>query len=477
MQLAGRFGWQKSRRGQGRALACLAWLLGVCVAGAAYAQQDSSRPGWMPENSIGTGLPLLADPGGLRQSLWSKGITYQATLIEETLADVAGGARRGVAEDGRLEIDLDADLAKALGWKGAKLHASGYLIHGTAEPSAAYVGSIAAVSNIEALPSVKLYELWLQQKSPDGKISLRFGQLGADTEFVTSKTANLFMVSTVGWPNILAADLQSGGPAYPLATPGVRLGLYPNKRTAFLLGLFNGDSAAPGQGDPQQRDFYGVDFQLASPPFLIGEAQFRHGGKKAGSGLPGVVKLGAWAHSGSFSDQRYGTDGLPLASPLSTGAPVAHRGDQGVYAILDQTVYRPVDGEGGVSIFARASASPSDRNLIDLYADAGVTFSGFWRRRPDDSFGFAAAYSRISPDAQAYDRDIAFYSGEPSPVRSYEADFEATYSAQVMSGWTLQPDVQFILHPKGGAANLYDQTGLRPLPNALVVGLRTTVSY
>ena len=443
-----------------------------------WADGAKSAPGWLPDNSLGTGLPLLADPGGLRAALWKDGIKYQLNLIEETFADVSGGARRGAIEDGRLELVIDADLAKALGWKGAKIHVNGYQIHGSGELSASYVDSLATVSNIEALPSTKLYEAWFQQKSPDGKISLRFGQLGADTEFLTSKTANLFLDSTFGWANIVTADLPSGGPAYPIATPGVRLGLTPNKTTTFLLGLYDGDPAGPGPGDPQRRDFYGVNFRVSDPPLLMGEAQFKHGGGKAASDLPGVVKIGAWAHFGRFADARFGTDGLPLASPASNGVPIQHRGDQGVYGLVDQTVYRiGSDGDKGVAVFARASASPSDRNLIDLYGDAGVVFNGLWSRRPDDSFGFAAGYSRISPAYQAFDQDVAFYSGQSSPIRFYEADFEATYSAQIIPGWTVQPDVQFILHPKGGAANPYDPTGLRPLRNAVVIGLRTSVSY
>jgi hypothetical protein len=37
---------------------------------------------------------------------------------------------------------------------------------------------------------------------------------------------------------------------------------------------------------------------------------------------------------------------------------------------------------------------PSDRNLMDLYADVGL---GLWDKRPGDSFGLAASYSQLPP--------------------------------------------------------------------------------
>jgi hypothetical protein len=69
-------------------------------------------------------------------------------------------------------------------------------------------------------------------------------QLAADTEFNASSCAGQFINSTFGWPNIMAIALPSGGPAYPFATPGVKIKLDPDKSTSLLLGVFNGDPAA-----------------------------------------------------------------------------------------------------------------------------------------------------------------------------------------------------------------------------------------
>ena len=62
---------------------------------------------------------------------------------------------------------------------------------------------------------------------------MKFGQLAADGEFAVSQGGAYFLNGTWGWPAIASADLPSGGPSYPLATPGVRLAINPNGRSGL----------------------------------------------------------------------------------------------------------------------------------------------------------------------------------------------------------------------------------------------------
>ena len=62
----------------------------------------------------------------------------------------------------------------------------------------------------------------------------------------------------------------------------------------------------------------------------------------------------------------------------------------------------------------------------------------------------------------------------PTAVRNYEAVLEATYSHQIARGWTVQPDIQYIMHPGGGASDPNSPSGQR-IPDALVFGVRMTV--
>ena len=450
-----------------------ALLASACLL-VAPAMAADERPDWLPEGSLGTGLPMLADPGGLRAALWERGVKYQLNYLGDLLRNQSGGVRPGTAYSSRLELVVDADLEKAVGWSGAAFHANAYQINGSG-PSRSYVGNLMAVSNVEALPSTRLYEAWVEQKFADGKIALRGGQLGADTEFVVSTYASLLINGTFGWPAITGSDLPSGGPAYPLATPAVRLGFYPTDKVSLLVGLFNGDPAGSGNPNPQVANRHGLNFRVQDPAFVISEVQVKYGDDKSPTGLSGTAKLGAWTHFGRFADQRYDAVGLSLASPAA-GPALMRQGDYGVYGVVDQQIYRLADDPTkGVGLFARVAGAPGDRNLVDFYADAGALATGMIPGRPDDALSIGVAYARISRAAAGLDQDMIAYTGSIGPVRSYEGLLEATYSAQIVPGWTLQPNVQFVFHPGGGAPDPFNPA--RSLRNAAIFGVRTTIKF
>src|SRR5262249_32909926 len=157
-------------------------------------------------------------------------------------------------------------------------------------------------------------------------------------EFFFSDLSAMFLQSD--WPTIAASNLPSGGAAYPLSTPAVRLKFEPYHGATLLFAVFNGDPAGPGDGDEQLRNRYGLNFRVRHPPFLIGEAQIRRNHEKDSTGLASTVKFGGWGHVGLFDDQRFGIDGLSLANPASSGIPIRHGGNFGLYAVLDQQLYR-----------------------------------------------------------------------------------------------------------------------------------------
>jgi porin len=438
--------------------------------------EDGAAASGIPDQSIATVLPHNGDADGHRKALAARGITYSLNYIGQWQGDVSGGVSRGSTYSGRLEGVLDIDLGKLAGHKGLSFHANGFQIHGSGL-SGEHVGNLMTVSYTEALPTTRLSELWLEQKLLGDTLGVRFGQLAADTEFNISTYATQFINSTFGWPTIFAYDLPSGGPAYPLATPGVRFKFDPDKSTSLLLGIFNGDPAGPGPGDPQTRDRYGLNFRVQDPPLVIGEGQYRYNQAKGARGLAGTIKLGAWALFGRFDDQRFGSDGLSLADPASIGDPARHRGDSGIYGVIDQQVWRPATGEPdkGVGVFARASASPSDRNLIDLYFDGGIVFAGLIPGRPDDVLSFGGAYARISNGARARDSDAILF-GSGSLVRNFEALFEVNYQAQILPGWQIDLDVQRVFNP-GGNVVAPDAAGGTAIQDATILTLYTSIKY
>jgi porin len=428
----------------------VAALLGFMAPVTAYANCDVTDTG-IPEDAA-----FKLDPGGARQALARGGIGVGGYYYGESFYNW-GGFDEGGEYDGVLELYVNIDMQKAIGWKGLCFFANGYQIHGNSI-TAANIGSLMPVSNLEATDATRLFELWFEQHLFNDKVTVKIGQLAADAEFVISEGGGYFLNGTWGWPSITAADLPSGGPAYPLATPGVRVAINPNEKLGLMIGVYNGDPApACRNEDPQRCNPHGLDFELDDPPLLMVEGKYSYG-----KHLPGTVKVGGWNHFGEFPDQRFDSGGALIAVTGNDGRPLDH--NWGLYGIIDQLVWRVPGSEDakGVGIFARFIGAPADRNLIDFYTDTGITFTGMFARRPNDALAIGFAYTNISNDVTAFDVDF----GEPAP-REYEALVEICYTFQINDGWSLQPNFQYIWQP-GGSDGVDDAT---------VVGARTTIGF
>ena len=191
----------------------------------------------VPDTGIPEDAALHIDVAGMRKTLAESGIGIGGFYAAETFGNPSGGFKQGATYDGVLELHLDGDLKKWGLWKGLCLHANGYQIHGRGI-TADYVHSLMT----EATPATKLYELWLQQSLFNERLFVRVGQLAADGDFLVSVGGAYFLDGTGGWPTLLAADLPSGGPAYPLATPGVRVFLFSsNENLGLKAAVYNGD--------------------------------------------------------------------------------------------------------------------------------------------------------------------------------------------------------------------------------------------
>ena len=449
---------------------CLGILILVFLIGAfgKCATAEEILPNGITPPSIATSLPYNGDPTGLRALMASYGATFNFIYINDVLGNVNGGLRRGFIDQGLLIYNMTVDFEKLIGWQGLSFFTNGFLIHNTGRIRRDYVGGINTIAAIEAVPTGRLSELWLEQSFWNGGASLRAGQLAADVEFFYADSALMFLQTD--WPTIIAAALPSGGPAYPLSTPGVRVKVDPNKNVSVLAAVFNGDPAGPGTpGDEQLRNKYGVNFRLKDSPFVIAEAQFRTNQGKTDTGLASTLKLGAWTHFGKFDDNRFADDGTLLADPEGSGEPLKRRGNNGVYGVFEQQLYRPHGGDArsGITLFGLASGSPQDRSLINFWFQTGLVFAGMIPNRPDDKFGAIFEYSRYSNSVRAFEQDQIAFTGIPEVIQDYEANLELNYLFQIVPGWTLQPVLTYVWHPDGGASAV----------DALVIGARSIWHY
>jgi porin len=419
---------------------------------------------------------LTGDWGGARTALKEKsGIEFKIEYTDEIFGVLTGGIRREPSYEGQLHFSVNTDLETLIGWSGAKTHFTVFQIHDSGHNVVDNSGSIADPSNIDALPTTRLYTAWFEQSFAD-RFSVRLGQIVADGEFFTSDTAGGLISSTFGWAGIFGANMISGGPAYPLATPGVRLQVKASEDITALAAVFSGDPAGANCHDgPEQCNKYGTTFSFTGGSLWMGELQYAINQSKQAAGLPGVYKLGGWYATADFADQHYGVDGagyvVSLADSMAAG-PLNHRGNGGIYAVADQMAWR--SEKTSLNLFARGGLAPSDRNLISYYADGGGAFKGLLPGRADDVLTFGVAYAKISRDAAALDRDTLALA-PPYPIRDQEVVFEMTYAAQIAPWWIVQPDLQYIVHPGGNVPNPNDPTAA--IGNAFIAGIRSTIKF
>src|SRR5215213_717184 len=294
--------------------------------------QASPPQGVAPQMSIATSLPYNGDPLGVRAWLAERGVTYGSVHTTEALSNVTGGIRRGTVFEGKLETVFGIDLGKLAGLDGLTFYTNILQLHGDSGPDRNLVGNLNTISNIEALPTTRLSELWLQQTFLGGMVSVRAGQLVVDTEFLFSQYFSFFMTSD--WPTNPAVNIPSGGAAYPLSTPGLRIKVDPTAQTSFLFSVLNGNPAGPGTNDPELRNRHGLNFRVNDPPYVIGEFQYRYNQDPKTAALAGGFRIGGWHHFDRFDDLRFDTGGLSLASPLSSRLARQMQGNDGVYGVL-----------------------------------------------------------------------------------------------------------------------------------------------
>lgn len=446
-----------------------------CASSPAFAQSVADLP---PKPSLETTLPHDNELAQTRKWLKAHGIAFGLILTEDVLSNLRGGIKRGTVQSGKLEAIIGLDLEKLAGLPGLSAYTNILQLHGSGGPGRELVGNLNTISNVEAIPTTRLSELWLEQSFWDGRASFRGGQLVVDTEFLFSQYFSFFNSSD--WPTNPAVNIPSGGAAYPLSTPGLRLKLEPKAGTTVLLSVLNGDPAGPGPDDPELRNRYGLNFRINDPPFLIAEVQQSYNQARDAIGLAGGIRLGGWHHFGTFDDLRFDGNGKSLASPLSSRLARRLHGNSGIYAVVDQQLYRPhgADANAGVLSFARISASPGDRSLVDWYLDGGIIFNGMIASRPNDAFGASFLYTHISPSISALDADTAMFSGRPRPRRNYELSLEFNYSVFLKPGWTVQPNFAVVFNPNGGSAlNADPQVPGEHLRNAVLIGARSVWKY
>jgi len=367
-----------------------------------YGYWHGERGSWRFRDHKHEFIRVSPELGGFRTRAADKGLTLSTQYMAEVWGNATGGVSNGTVYTGLMSLQGNVDLQKLVGWPGATFSTQWYWLSGQ-DISAEHLGNIFTVSNIAGFNTFRLNELWFQQNFLNDRISIRVGQLGADSEFDLSTHSIVLLNGAFSWSPYLSTNIPNGGPAYPMGTPAIRLALMPVNWLTYQGAVF--------QGNPfvQNVNRYGFRWDLSASNgyFSIHELNFRVNQGSGSRGLPGTFKIGGW---------------FDTAPDLNVNS--AQPRNYGFYFVADQMLYRvshsdsvPVaDNKGqqttdasptnkGLGIFTHIGFSPQASSFIDFYIDGGLTYKGLIPARDNDVLGMAFAFGHLTNNPQDNEED------------------------------------------------------------------------
>lgn len=417
---------------------------------------------------------LLGTWGGLRTDLKERGVDFELFYFGSLPSNVDGGIKTGTVYQGALLGTIDLDSEKLIGYEGGRLFISSVWLHGEEGFSNEHIGDLNKVNLVDFSNMLRLWEAWYSQKLLDNKVTLKVGLMSVDRDFIVPEYYNSlasinFLNQTFFYPTLAFNLYQIPGfpfgnhslPSTPYGALGALVKVEPTD--GFYV------QAAVYEGNPDD-SYHGVDLSLDGDEgaLIYAETGFRWNRER---GLPGTVKLGGFYHTDEFSDVR---EGVRYAVGIAA-EPREHSGNFGGYLLAEQYLWleegRDDPAMQGAVGFFRVAGAPRDRNLTEFGIDGGIVVKGLIPGRDWDTLGLGLSYLKISKDIRQGVRSVNADIGTSFKLPDYEGLVELSYKAQLTAWWTLQPSVQWVLHP-GGQTDLANQPG-----DAIAFVLQTTLRF
>ncbi|HET6629505.1 MAG TPA: carbohydrate porin [Woeseiaceae bacterium] len=355
-------------------------------------------------------------------------VTIEAAYTADFLANVSGGREEGSAHLDNLDMVIEGDLERLLGWSDSRFVLYGLYNNGRCF-SERYVGDAQVVSNIETgIEALRLFEAYVETGLGDDG-SVLFGLYDLNSEFDALEASGLFLNSAHGIGTDIGQTGEAGPSIFPVTSLALRLAWQWNERWRTRLAVLD---AVPGVPDDPDRT--AVDLGESQGFLLVGELERTWRNAR--------VLAGAWRYTAAFEDHR-----------AHAGTTIEARGNHGAYL---RGEWRP--GGGNPALFGRLGWAAPRFNAFEWFASAGAV----WEDAPGGGqLGVALALAESSEPF----REKRLASGARPDPR--EIALELTYAVTVTEWLSLQPGLHYVIDP-----------GLDPsLGNALVAGLRVTLTF
>ncbi|RKD91582.1 carbohydrate porin [Mangrovibacterium diazotrophicum] len=323
------------------------------------------------------------------------------------VSNLNGGIKTGSTYLGLADLFLELNTENAGLWKGGTFMLHGANTHG-GEPSADLIGDFQVVSNIEAGNHTFLYELWYCQTF--GNFHTTIGLQDLNAEFANSEFGGLFINSSFGIHSIIADNIAA--PIFPLTSPGITICWEATSRLNLKTAIYKG---CPIDFDDNPYNLK-WDLNYSDALLWVAEANFHC---SADEDCAQLIKVGTFYHQ-HCEDETVSDD---LES------------DYGFYVVGDHRVSPAKEYGKGLSVFYQLGVSPRNDNVG--YIGTGIHYTGLFSQKGKDTFGLAMAKGVMNKDA-----------GKD------ETTFELTYKLQLNDYIYFQPDIQYVINPRGTDATL-----------------------
>lgn len=141
---------------------------------------------------------------------------FDIRYIADVMSNLSGGLETGSRYMDNLDLSLEVDAERAMGWNGATLFLYGVYNNGKAL-SGDLVGDAQALSSIETgVEAARLLEAWIDQRFLDDRASIRVGLYDLNSEFDVIDTADLFLHAAQTTTFALAQSGEAGPSIFPV---------------------------------------------------------------------------------------------------------------------------------------------------------------------------------------------------------------------------------------------------------------------
>lgn len=340
-------------------------------------------------------------------------LSFEGSVTLENVNNLSGGIKKGSVLMALLDVSAGYQAKESI-FRNTEFFF--HFLKTAGKPASGnLIGDVQVASNIEGTSSLFFYELWLKQNI--GSFSLLAGMHDLNTTFLVSDHAGLFLNSSFGISPAITLNMPVS--IFPVTTFGTNFSFEKEKFT-FISGFYNHNYEFVAE-----ESFHIKNHFFKKGFFFINEVQYRFGKNSSTQ-----MKMGMFMKKCSI-------DTVDIYEGCLSAK------NYGGYFFADHTFYKNSASEKSVNGFVQINLNPQKINFASQYTGIGLTFEGFISKKHTDIFGLSVARVKLNQLNELNE----YVNGD------YETAIELTARFVIFKKLTVQPDLQYIIHPGGVLSN------------------------